>query len=152
MDMFMIRKRKNQENETEQIAPEEMQPTPAATEGVNPVEGETKEGADATTDGGATPEASESELTVAARVTAWAEQAGADEQTRAEVMDVVARGLDYDRAVNDARIEGEVAGRNARIDELREMKHGSDGLPHLCNAGSPRQKLPTIFDLAQEAL
>lgn len=71
-----------------------------------------------------------------------------------EAFELVARGLDFERAVAQAFADGELAGRNARI-EMEFMGDGpSDGLPHLAStggAGKQRNRISSIFDLAREA-
>lgn len=69
-----------------------------------------------------------------------------------ELLDTLWRGLDYERAVEEARIAGEVEGRNATIDELEAEERGSDGVPHPGTGCSPRAvKAQSIFDLAAAA-
>lgn len=58
----------------------------------------------------------------------------------AETLDMVSKALKYDNDVEQAQLEGEVAGRNAKIDEkLRKSKQG-DGVPVL---GSRSATAPT---------
>lgn len=66
--------------------------------------------------------------------------------------DLIAKGADYDRAVEEAEIAGEVRGRNAKIDELRNAVT-DDGLPHpgAGGGGSIPNRTPSIFDLARDA-
>lgn len=50
---------------------------------------------------------------------------------KTETLDMISKALNYDTATEEARMEGEVAGRNAKIDEkLRKGKRG-DGTPQL---------------------
>lgn len=64
---------------------------------------------------------------------------------------VIAKGSDYDRAVSEAEAEGEVKGRNARIDEIFARPE-DDGLPHLPSGPSEYERRePSIFDLARGA-
>lgn len=66
--------------------------------------------------------------------------------------EVIAKGADYDRAVEQARIEGEIAGRNTRIDELFDPRQHGDGLPHLGTIDiSATDRAPSIFDVARQA-
>lgn len=64
------------------------------------------------------------------------------------------RAVSYDRAVGIAMHEGEIKGRNARIEEQLLSPVKSDGLPSLQGArggsASPRRS-QSIFDLAGEA-
>lgn len=66
---------------------------------------------------------------------------------------VIARGMDYERAVAQARLEGEVTGRNSRIEERLLSEAETDGVPHPgCGQGTSRRgKTTSIFDLAREA-
>ncbi|MCM1505347.1 MAG: hypothetical protein NC127_09140 [Muribaculum sp.] len=66
--------------------------------------------------------------------------------------DLIAKGADYDRAVEEAEIAGEVRGRNVKIDELRNAIT-DDGLPHpgAGGGGSIPNRAPSIFDLARDA-
>lgn len=66
--------------------------------------------------------------------------------------DLIAKGSDYTRAVEEAELAGEVKGRNAKIEELRESIV-DDGLPHpgASGGGAVPGRTPSIFDLAREA-
>lgn len=62
----------------------------------------------------------------------------------------------YDRAVAEARREGELAGRNTRIEQLMPELTGGrqDNTPRMPSAGPGRSKAqvkPSIFSLAGEA-
>ena len=71
-----------------------------------------------------------------------------------EMIDAARKSLDYDRDVESASAEGEIRGRNAKIEaKLRKQKSG-DGLPRFSGGGSSQtgRKAPqSIFDLAREA-
>lgn len=68
------------------------------------------------------------------------------------VFEVIAKGAAYDRAVREAEMNGEVSGRNARIDELMADEYGDDGVPHPCRSGgSLTDRSASIFDIAREA-
>lgn len=73
---------------------------------------------------------------------------------RPETIALIAKSIHHDADVEDARGEGEVMGRNARIDErLRKSRRG-DGTANLDgkNGGAPRPKgASSIFDLAASA-
>ncbi len=71
-----------------------------------------------------------------------------------ESMTMALNALNYDKAVAQADREGEVRGRNTRIEEkLRKSKNG-DNLPTLAgkHSSSGPQKPKTMFDLANEAM
>jgi len=71
-----------------------------------------------------------------------------------EMLEVVIRGLDYERAVAQARSEGELEGRNAQIEEKYMRPADSDGLPHFSgkgNVGRSSRRTSSIFDLARDA-
>lgn len=71
-----------------------------------------------------------------------------------ELLALVAKGLEYDRAVAAALAEGELKGRNVKIAECF-MKPDSDGLPHLGSQGSLKgvqSRTSSIFDLARGAI
>lgn len=68
--------------------------------------------------------------------------------------EIVAQGMDFERAVDQAYADGELAGRNARIEMEYMGDPGSDGLPHLAStggAGKKQNRMSSIFDLAREA-
>ena len=68
--------------------------------------------------------------------------------------EIVAQGMDFERAVDQAYADGELAGRNARIEMEYMGDAGSDGLPHLAStggAGKKQNRMSSIFDLAREA-
>ena len=62
------------------------------------------------------------------------------------------KAVSYERMLEEADAAGELRGRNASIDELTDLMHDSDGVPHAsgCGAGA-KPKVSTIFDLAREA-
>ena len=70
-----------------------------------------------------------------------------------ETLDMALKALGRDAAVDAARREGEVAGRNARIDERLRLSKDGDGLPALSgsnNAPAGRRAGPrSIFDIAR---
>lgn len=72
----------------------------------------------------------------------------------AESIHMALNAINHDEDVNDAAQEGEVRGRNAKIQEqLRQGKRG-DGLPQLGGKngkGGKPEKPRSIFDLAKEA-
>lgn len=72
-----------------------------------------------------------------------------------ETVDMALRAVNHDADVENARTEGTVAGRNAKINEqLRKQKSG-DGLPAMGganNSGSAREKRKlNVFDYAEAA-
>ena len=71
-----------------------------------------------------------------------------------EDIDMALKAVNHDADVENARTEGTVAGRNARIDEkLRKPKTG-DGTPVLSgsnNAPTRKNTNQSMFDLADEA-
>lgn len=71
-----------------------------------------------------------------------------------ETIDMALKAVNHDAEVSNARSEGEVAGRNAKIDEkLRKPKTG-DGAPNLTgsnNAPTRKSANRSMFDLADEA-
>lgn len=75
---------------------------------------------------------------------------------RPETIDMAMKALNYDSAVATADHEGEVRGRNSKIDErLRKQKKG-DGLPNLdgknggANSGKHKRNMD-VFDFANAA-
>lgn len=72
-----------------------------------------------------------------------------------ETMDIALKALNHDADVENATAEGEVAGRNAKIEErLRRAKSGGDGMPVMAgsNSGVREQSRPkSMFDLAADA-
>lgn len=61
-----------------------------------------------------------------------------------ETLDMLYKAKDYDDAVEQAQMEGEVAGRNAKIDEKLRKGNKTDGTVHLDGkgeAGSGRAKM-----------
>lgn len=68
------------------------------------------------------------------------------------LFDVIAKGADYDRAVREAQENGEIMGRNARIEELLADRCQDDGVPHPCSSGrAMSDRTASIFDIAREA-
>lgn len=77
-----------------------------------------------------------------------------DEFPTVEAVDLILRGFDFERAAAEARIAGELEGRNKQIEEVYMRPAEGDGLPHLGGSGSVRRtsrSLNSIFDLAREA-
>ena len=77
-----------------------------------------------------------------------------DSALTVEMLEVLIRGLDYERAVAQAAEEGEIRGRNIQIDEKYMRPDDSDGLPHLPgkgNVGRGSRGVSSIFDLARDA-
>lgn len=83
-----------------------------------------------------------------ARLQNWLES-----QNEESLFALLIKGSEFDTAVEQARKEGEVIGRNARIEQLLAEERAGDGVPHP-SAGSgsfdSRQE-PSIFDLARGA-
>lgn len=73
----------------------------------------------------------------------------------AETIDMALNAVNHDADVQNARTEGTVAGRNAKIEENLRKPHGGDGQPVLAgnNNAPTRQgnKRPNIFDYAEAA-
>lgn len=70
------------------------------------------------------------------------------------MLEVIVNGLNFEHAVETARMEGEIAGRNSQIDELFMKQEDSDGLPHLSgkgNIGRNSGSASSIFDLARSS-
>lgn len=71
-----------------------------------------------------------------------------------DIVRVILKGVSFEREMIKARAEGELAGRNARIEEQLVSAKKTDGLPSL-NSGSGGRPLSTrpasIFDLASQA-
>lgn len=65
------------------------------------------------------------------------------------ITDLLDKGLDYENAIERARIEGEITGRNAVITANLEDSD-SDGVPALGGSSNsaPRNNPSSIFDLA----
>lgn len=70
-----------------------------------------------------------------------------------ETAQLLALGLDYERAVKEADAAGEIRGRNAAIEEKLLTRNDSDGIPHpgCGQGGTPAQHSLSIFDLARSA-
>ena len=71
-----------------------------------------------------------------------------------ETIDLFMKGINHDNDVAIASEEGEVAGRNARIEEQLRKSRKGDGTqpPGGRNGEGSRPNRGTIFDLAQEAM
>lgn len=70
-----------------------------------------------------------------------------------DMLALVMRGLEYDKAVKEAREAGEIAGRNTQIEEKYMRPIESDGLPHLAgsNVRKNSARISSIFDLAKQS-
>lgn len=70
-----------------------------------------------------------------------------------EAAQLLALGLDYERAVKEADAAGEIRGRNAAIEEKLLTRNDSDGIPHpgCGQGGTPAKHSFSIFDLARNA-
>lgn len=71
-----------------------------------------------------------------------------------ESMDMALSSINHDTDVSNARTEGEVAGRNAKIDEKLRKPQTGDGQPNLAgsnNAPTRKNINRSMFDLADEA-
>ncbi len=88
---------------------------------------------------------------------AWLEQIGegwTGANLSMEMLEVVVNGVRYSQDLSDARNEGEIAGRNARIEELYLNPEDSDGLPHISSKGNvskSSKSAASIFDLARSS-
>lgn len=77
-----------------------------------------------------------------------------DESPTLQMLETVLCGLDYHRAISEAKAAGELAGRNKQIEEIYMRPAATDGLPHLGDGGAARKKnrtMTSIFDLARSA-
>ena len=73
--------------------------------------------------------------------------------TEADI-DMALKAVNHDADVQNARTEGTVAGRNAKIDEKLRKQKGGDGTPNLAgsnNAPTRKNTSSSIFNLADEA-
>ena len=71
-----------------------------------------------------------------------------------ETLDMALNAVTHDADVNNARTEGTVAGRNAKIDETLRKPQQGDGTPNLAgsnNAPTRKSANRSMFDLADEA-
>lgn len=70
-----------------------------------------------------------------------------------EMFETVLNGIIFHSAMEKARSEGEIAGRNARIEELYLQPEESDGLPHPISSGNATGSgnATSIFDLARSS-
>lgn len=78
----------------------------------------------------------------------------ANGQVSLDALRLLHLGMNHDRLIARARAEGEVAGRNARIEEMLagSAASGKRSAPTLGGtAASPSRKTQSIFDLAREA-
>lgn len=72
----------------------------------------------------------------------------------AETIDMALNAVNHDADVQNARTEGQVAGRNAKIDEKLRKPTKGDGQPNLAgsnNAPTRKSSGRSMFDLADEA-
>lgn len=72
----------------------------------------------------------------------------------AETIDMALNAINHDADVNNARTEGTVAGRNAKINEQLRKPLIGDGQPNLAgsnNAPTRKNSQRSMFDLADEA-
>lgn len=72
----------------------------------------------------------------------------------AETIDMALNAVTHDADVENARSEGMVAGRNAKIDAKLRKQQGGDGTPNLAgsnNAPTRKNTSSSIFNLADEA-
>lgn len=77
-----------------------------------------------------------------------------NEHPTLEMLETVLQGIDYSRAISEAKAEGELAGRNRQIEEVYMRPEATDGLPHLGDSGAVRKNnrsMTSIFDLARSA-
>lgn len=70
-----------------------------------------------------------------------------------ETIEMAAKALRHDQDVASARQEGEIAGRNAKIDEELKRPEQGDGMPRLSGTSEPpaQKQGQSIFDLASQA-
>lgn len=71
-----------------------------------------------------------------------------------ETIGMALNAVNHDADITNARTEGEVAGRNAKIDEKLRKSQGGDGMPNLAgsnNAPTRKNIHRSMFDLADEA-
>ncbi len=78
------------------------------------------------------------------------EKPGKGEELEAEIERLKRELAEARAAIEEARAEGEKAGRNARIEELL-VREPSDGLPSPIASSSPASPLDSIFSLAAAA-
>lgn len=73
-----------------------------------------------------------------------------------ETVEMALKAINHDAEVEAARSEGEVAGKNAKIDETLRKPQAGDGLPAMggTNNGPTRRKNKpaSLFDMAREAM
>lgn len=73
-----------------------------------------------------------------------------------ETVEMALKAINHDAEVEAARSEGEVAGKNAKIDETLRKPQAGDGLPTMggTNNGPTRRKNKpaSLFDMAREAM
>jgi len=73
-----------------------------------------------------------------------------------ETVEMALKAINHDAEVEAARSEGEVAGKNAKIDETLRKPKAGDGLPAMggTNNGPTRRKQggTSLFDMAREAM
>ena len=87
---------------------------------------------------------------VAAKIMRIAQDAIIGKVTR-ETVDMVLAALQHDADVENARSEGMLAGRNAKIDEKLRKREGGDGMPGMAADASPAPRRRGGFSLFDEA-
>lgn len=72
-----------------------------------------------------------------------------------ETIKMAVKAVSHDTDVDEARLEGEVAGRNAKITEKLRKKNSGDGVPALAGSNNipntDNQRTGSLFDLARNA-
>lgn len=79
---------------------------------------------------------------------------GKDDTPTLDQLEILLRGLDFERAIAEAKKSGELEGRNKQIEDVYMSPEESDGMPHLGSTGSARKSsrgINSIFDLAKKA-
>ncbi|MCM1369240.1 MAG: hypothetical protein NC204_02590 [Candidatus Amulumruptor caecigallinarius] len=73
---------------------------------------------------------------------------------KGELFPMLVRDFDFEDALKEAEMRGELKGRNSAIEELTQIYSGSDGIPHPgASAGITSSRYaPSIFDLARDAM
>ena len=57
-----------------------------------------------------------------------------------EFLDLMWKALNFETAVNEGRNQGEIRGRNIKIEEIKGKDQKTDGLPHLQSQGTVEKK------------
>jgi hypothetical protein len=71
-----------------------------------------------------------------------------------ETIDMALKAINHDADMTNARTEGEIAGRNAKIEEKLRKPQGGDGMPTMGGGASntPKERKPlNVFDYAEAA-